>query len=65
MLDVELERETDGQWIAEIPALPGCLAYGATRGDALARAEALALRILAERLDHGEPVPDLAGLFAA
>jgi predicted RNase H-like HicB family nuclease len=65
MLNVEIEREEDGRWIADVPDLPGCLAYGASRGEAVARAEALALRVLAERLEYGEPVPDLAGLFAA
>jgi predicted RNase H-like HicB family nuclease len=49
---IELEREDDGRWIAEIPALPGVLAYGATEAEAFAAAEALALRVLADRLDH-------------
>ena len=65
MLKVELEREEDGRWIAEVPALSGVLAYGSTREEALARAEALALRVLADRLEHGEPVPALDALFAA
>jgi predicted RNase H-like HicB family nuclease len=65
MLKVELEREEDGRWIAEVPALSGVLAYGTTREEALARAEALALRVLADRLEHGEAVPALDGLFAA
>ena len=64
-LAVEIGREEDGRWIAEIPVLPGALAYGATRKDALAKAEALALRVLAERLENGEPVPELGALFAA
>jgi predicted RNase H-like HicB family nuclease len=51
---IELEREADGRWIAEIPALPGVLAYGPTEADAFAAAEALALRVLADRLEHGE-----------
>lgn len=51
---VEIEREADGRWIAEIPELPGAMAYGATREQAIARAEALALRVLAERLENGE-----------
>ena len=51
---IESEREADGRWIAEIPALPGVLAYGATREESIARAKALALRVLAERLEHGE-----------
>ena len=51
---LEVEQEDDGRWLAEIPELPGALAYGATRDEALRRAEALALRALAERLDHAE-----------
>jgi predicted RNase H-like HicB family nuclease len=62
---VEAEREEDGRWIAEVPALPGVMAYGQTREQAIARAEALALRVLAERLEHGEPTPELDGLFEA
>ena len=53
-LVVELEQEEDGRWIAEIPGLPGVMAYGQTRGDALRAVEALALRVLADRLEHGE-----------
>ncbi len=62
---VEVEREDDGRWLAEVPALSGALAYGQTREDALAKVEALALRILAERLEHGEPTPELDGVFEA
>ena len=65
MLSLETEQEEDGRWIAEVRDLPGVLAYGATRSEAIARAEALALRVLADRLDHGETVPELTGLFAA
>ena len=49
---IELERETDGRWIAEVIELPGVLAYGATQDDALAHVQALALRVVADRLDH-------------
>ena len=58
-LTVELEREEDGRWIAEVPDLPGVLTYGATREDAVARVQALALRVLADRLEHGEGAADL------
>jgi predicted RNase H-like HicB family nuclease len=58
-LKVELEQEADSRWIAEVPALPGVLAYGDTPDAALARVEALALRVLADRLEHGEAGPDL------
>jgi predicted RNase H-like HicB family nuclease len=51
---VEFELETDGRWIAEIADLPGVLAYGASREEALAHVQALALRVLAERLEQGE-----------
>lgn len=63
-LPIELEQEADGRWIAEIPTLPGVLAYGQTSDEAIARAEALALRVLADRIEHGESVPELAGVFS-
>ena len=56
---IELEQEEDGRWIAEVPDLAGVVAYGQTREDALARVQALALRVLAERLEHGEAAPEL------
>lgn len=56
-LKVEFDRETDGRWIADIPALPGVMVYGKTRKQALAAVEALALRVIADRLEHGEAVP--------
>jgi len=65
MLRIELEQETDGRWIAEVPALPGVLAYGDTREQAVANVEVLALRALADRLENGEEIPSLAALFAA
>lgn len=51
---IECEREDDGRWLAEVPQLPGVLAYGGTADEAMAKAEVLALRVLAERLEHGE-----------
>ena len=51
---IETERETDGRWIAEVMELPGVMVYGATADDAVARVQALALRVLAERIEHGE-----------
>ena len=56
---IEIEKEEDGRWIAEVPDLAGVVAYGQTREDALARVQALALRVLAERLEHGETAPGL------
>lgn len=54
---IDIEQEIDGRWMAEVLELPGVLAYGNTRQAALAHVQALALRTLAERLDHGEAIP--------
>ncbi len=63
---VDLEQETDGRWVAEVVELPGALAYGQSREEALAKAKALALRVVADRLEHGETGPDLLSIsFAA
>jgi predicted RNase H-like HicB family nuclease len=53
-LTLEVEQEQDGRWLAEIPELPGVLAYGSSSEEALAKAQILALRVLAEQLEHGE-----------
>jgi len=63
-MKVEIERETDGRWMAEVPDLPGVMAYGQTRAEALSKVKALALRVLADRLEHGEEIPELTELFA-
>lgn len=63
MLEIEFEREDDGRWIAEIAALPGVMAYGHTREEARGKVEALALRTLADRVEHGEDVPEVGKLF--
>ena len=65
MLRIEFDREEDGRWIAEIPSLPGVMAYGATRSEAQGKVVALALRALADRLEHGEDIPELGDLFVA
>jgi predicted RNase H-like HicB family nuclease len=65
VLQIEFEREDDGRWVAEIPILPGVMAYGASQKEARDKVEALALRTLADRLEHGEDVPELGGLFVA
>jgi predicted RNase H-like HicB family nuclease len=54
---VEIEREDDGRWIGEVPALPGVVAYGATVEEARSKTQTLALRVIADRLERGEPVP--------
>ena len=63
-MKIEIEREEDGRWIAEIPELPGVMAYGNSRNEAISKAEALALRVLADRLEHGEEIPELKEVFA-
>jgi predicted RNase H-like HicB family nuclease len=63
---VEVDREEDGRWIAEVPALPGVLVYGSTETEARIKAEALAFRVIADRLEHGEAVPaEVREVFAA
>ena len=64
MITVDVEQEVDGRWIAEVPDLPGVLAYGQSRLEAVLHAQALALRVLADRLDHGEIVPQVGSVFA-
>lgn len=54
---IEHEREDDGRWLAEVPELPGVLAYGATDQEAMAKVQALALRVLADRIEHNEAGP--------
>jgi len=61
---IEVEQEKDGRWIAEAPDFPGVLAYGQTREEAIARVKVLALRVLADRLEHGEPVPEMSDVFS-
>ena len=65
VLRIEFEQEDDGRWVAEISALSGVMAYGATREEAQTKVEALALRTLADRLDHGETIPEIGELFVA
>jgi len=66
MLKIEVEREEDGRWIAEVPELPGVLAYGASEAEARIKATALSLHVLADLLEHGEAIPvDPHILFAA
>jgi predicted RNase H-like HicB family nuclease len=61
---IEIEKEDDGRWIAEIPDLPGVMCYGSTRSDAISKVQILALRVLADKLEHGEPIPVLQKVFA-
>jgi predicted RNase H-like HicB family nuclease len=57
MLTIEIDHEEDGRWIGEVPELPGVLVYGATEEEARNKAAALALRVIADRIERGEPAP--------
>ena len=59
---IEIEREEDGRWLAEVPELPGVLAYGSSAAEAQAKVQALALRVVADRLEHGEAGPELINI---
>jgi predicted RNase H-like HicB family nuclease len=61
---IEIEREDDGRWLAEVTELPGVMVYAASREEAILKVQALALRVLADRLEHGEAIPELRGVFA-
>jgi predicted RNase H-like HicB family nuclease len=63
-LTIEVEQEVDGRWLAEVLELPGVLSYGQTRQEAIERVQALSLRVLADRLEHGEPTPQVNNVFA-
>lgn len=64
MLHIETELEEDGRWIAEVTALPGVLVYGSTEDEARMRVKALALRVIADRIENNEPLPnELVGVF--
>ena len=63
-LRIEVEREDDGRWIAEVPELSGVLTYGQTREEAISRVQALALRVIADRLDHGETASAIDEIFS-
>jgi predicted RNase H-like HicB family nuclease len=60
---IETEQEDDGRWIAEVMELSGVIVYGETREEAIQRAEILALRVVADRLEHGESVPEMSKVF--
>jgi predicted RNase H-like HicB family nuclease len=64
VMRIEVEQEEDRRWLTEIPELPGVMVYGATRDEAVARVKALALRVLADRLERGETIPELLEVFS-
>ena len=59
---VEFEREEGGRWLAEVPDVPGVMVYGDSREEAAARVQAFALRVIADRLEHGEAAPEMIRL---
>jgi predicted RNase H-like HicB family nuclease len=61
---IETEREDDGRWLAEVTELPGVMAYGKTSQEAIERVQVLCLRVVADRIEHGEPVPGAEAVFA-
>ncbi len=63
LMKIEIEREADGRWLAEVPELPGVMAYGDSRGQTISRTKALALRVMADRLEHDEEIPELNQVF--
>jgi len=63
-MQIEIEREADGRWLTEIPDLPGVMAYGQTQAEAVAKVKALALRVMADRLERGEAIPELTDVFS-
>ena len=62
-MHVEIEKEEDGRWIAEVPSIPGAMAYGVSKMEAIAKVEALVLRALADKLEHGEETPEVGEVF--
>jgi predicted RNase H-like HicB family nuclease len=64
MYAVEVEQEEDGRWMAEVAELPGVLTYGKSRDEAIRLAQVLSLRVLAERLEHGEALPQVEAVFS-
>jgi len=63
-LNMEVDQEEDGRWLAEVPDLSGVMVYAPTRAAAITRAQALALRVLADRIEHGEEIPEVAQAFS-
>ncbi len=63
-MKIETEREEDGRWIAEVPDLPGVIVYAENKEDAILKVKVLALRVIADRIEHGEEVPEFGDVFA-
>ena len=63
-LTVEIEQEEDGRWLTEVLDIPGVMAYGKTQEEAIAKVQTLTLRVLADRLEHGEIIPEVSAIFS-
>ena len=63
-MEIETDQEEDGRWIAEVPDLPGVMVYGDSKEEAILKVKALALRVIADRIEHGEDIPELGEVFA-
>lgn len=63
-MNIETEKEEDGRWLAEVTELPGVMVYGENKEEAILKVKALALRVIADRLEHGEKIPELGEVFA-
>ncbi len=61
---IEIEQEKEGRWLTEVLELPGVMAYGETQEDAIVKVQTLALRLLADRLEHGEAMPEISTVFS-
>ena len=64
-LTIDIEQEEDGRWLSEVLELPGVMAYGETQEEAIVKVQTLTLRVLADRLEHGETVPEISAVFSA
>lgn len=63
-MNIETEKEEDGRWLAEVTELPGVMVYGENKEEAILKVKALALRVIADRIEHGEEIPELGEVFA-
>ncbi len=63
-MNIETEKEEDGRWLAEVTELPGVMVYGENKKEAILKVKALALRVIADRIEHGEEIPELGKVFA-
>ena len=63
-MQVEIEQEDDGRWIAEVPSIPGAMVYAPSKAEAVSKVQVLVLRLIADKVEHGEKVPQIAEVFS-